>query len=156
MAKGRINTPEFLSVTHLAAWLKGSQDGQQALKAARPYSFETLQELEQWLQNTTEGNDLLSRFDKRRKVLVVLYADGWVECYAQRDVDVLTVVKPFAATPEAGVIAERYLDETLPMQYAELHWPGLRRAADKCRKVTAAQLLAAWYDNKVLEALRHA
>lgn len=149
-----IKTPTFLSRSHLAKWLRESRDGQAALEAARPYSFDSLQALERWLQSTAEGNDVLSRFEgTRRKVLVVLYSDGWVEAYSTKDVDVRCVVKPYASTPEGGAIADRYLEATLPGQYAELYAPGNRRNADKCRKVTAAQLLAARCDLELLKTL---
>lgn len=149
-----VTTPKFLSRQHLAKWLQESQDGQAACKLARPYSFESLQDLERWLQTTASGNDVLSRFEHtRRKVLVVMHADNWVEVYAAKDVDVHMSCKPSASTAEAGVLAERYLEATLPRGYADLYCPGNRRNADKCRRVTAQSLLANYYDREAFQAL---
>ena len=71
----------------------------------------------------------------------MLHSDGWVECYG-KEVDVRIVCKPHAATAEAGILAEEYLDRILPQRYADLYWPRLLRSATMCKKVTADDLLA--------------
>lgn len=148
-----IATPKFLSASHLETWLRTSRAGRAAIRNIYPYQFESFSDLEKFLAGTTEGQDLLERFERRKKVLVVLYSDGWVESYSTPDVDVKIVNKPHASSAEGGYWSERYLEEMLPRPYAEIYCPGYRRAADKLRKVTAADLLSARMEKEVLRTI---
>lgn len=150
----RETIPMFRTIRQMVDWLRKSPFGRRVLRQCHPYAFDSLQEIEKWLGTTSEGSDLLQRFEgARRKVLIVLYSDGWVEAYAGKDVDVRIVNKIHATTPEGGQMAERILELSLPRVYAELLWPGNRRASGQVRKVTAQQVLDARMELDVLEAI---
>ena len=89
---------------------------------------------------TNEGNARIPQ-KKREPVLMVGHADGWVEVFAERHVDAHIAMMPFAATPEAQVMAEEYLESKLPRRYRELYWPGMKRAAELVQIVTPDDIL---------------
>lgn len=78
---------------------------------------------------------------KREAVLIVACSDGWIEVYGQKHVDVLLINKPHATTAEAGCLAEQGIDLKLPRRFREVFWPSMKRAADRLRKTTAADLI---------------
>ncbi len=76
----------------------------------------------------------------RQAVLVVMHADGWVEAFAERNIDVYIVNKPHTGTTEGEVLGEEYLDRTLPRRYGQLHFPVNQRAARQLEVTTPSDI----------------
>ena len=76
----------------------------------------------------------------RARVLVVLAPDGFCEVFALPEVSAL-VVSRLAVGPAEEVLADEFLDASLPRPYRELYWPNRLRAVGQCRRVTAQQEL---------------
>jgi len=75
---------------------------------------------------------------RREKVLVVMHADGWVEAYADKNVDV-RIVQRLHSSDDSGEMAELldiYTEASLPKCYRNLFVPINLRAQDQCRLVT--------------------
>ena len=90
---------------------------------------------------------------KRKKVLVLLNSDGFVECFANKDVDIHILNKPHASTPAAEVLAEEYVELTIPRSYREVYWPSYRRAVEQVRKTTPEDIMRRKYDVELLRAI---
>ncbi len=118
---------QFDSENHLAKWLHQHPFGKRVLADA----------LADAVEDKCRGCEYAA---SRSRVLVVLYSDGWVEAYAERSTLVKVVTKIDAPTPEAGQLAERYLDLALPRVYADLYWPVKRCAVGLCETLTAERV----------------
>ena len=90
----------------------------------------------------------------RVKVLVVLHSDSWVECYADKTVDVHIVQRLHVENDASVHLVDLYLEGLLPKCYRRLHWPVKLRAADQCRKVTPEMMLERRWNLDFLAALR--
>ena len=100
--------------------------------------------LERFLEDTDEGKAILGRWNawkNRQHVLVLCSADGWIEVYGERGVQVRIEDKIFAVEPETADLAEQYLDMSLPRKYAGLYEPAKLREAHLIRKRTATSEL---------------
>lgn len=82
-----------------------------------------------------DTGDATSR-PKREPVLVILNSDGFVEVFANKNVDALIVNKIHASTPEGEITVEEFTDSKLPRRFKDVHWPALRRATENWRKFT--------------------
>jgi len=71
----------------------------------------------------------------RQPVLILAHADGWVEAFGNRNIDIHIAMAPAMDSPEGRIAAEAYLDNTLPHRYRGLYVPGNLRAADLLREV---------------------
>ena len=91
---------------------------------------------------------------QREKVLVVFNSDGFVECYAGKDVDVHIVTKPHASTPAAEILAQEYVGLAIPRPYREVYFPSYCRAAEQLRRITAADILNRQHDVELLRGLQ--
>lgn len=76
----------------------------------------------------------------RTPVLIEVHADGYLEVYARKDVDVYFVDRPVANSPSAGTKVDEIVDLLIPRRYRELRWANLRRSYLPAR-TTAADLL---------------
>lgn len=90
---------------------------------------------------------------ERHSVLVLFHADGWIEVFAERHVDVRIEMVPYTGTVSGEVLAEEYLDLTLSPRYRELHLPINCRAADKFRVVRPSDLLRREHELTLLQGL---
>ncbi len=93
--------------------------------------------------------------DKRESVLIVAHADGYVEAFARKNVDVRIVQMPSVA-PRNEPLAEQYLEENLPQRYRKVYFPNLRRAADMVRRVAVVNLFQKHFDLALLAGLNRA
>lgn len=99
------------------------------------------------MNNTTiSGNE-------RTPVLIVVHSGNWVEVYGPKNVEATIVNAPFVGTVAGEIVAEEYLDATLPHRMAEIYSPGNRRAADSARIVRPSDIAAAKLDVAVLRTL---
>lgn len=93
----------------------------------KPLRFPSVDALRAWLRDSNDGKEIIgaireeieSRRDRKR-VLVLLHADGWVEVYGDANVDVHMALVP-NDDDEAG--AEEVVDSTLPRRFQDMIWP---------------------------------
>lgn len=91
---------------------------------------------------------------QREKVLVVLNSDGFVECYAGKSVDVHIVAKPHASTPAAEILAQVYVDLSIPQAYRAVYFPSCCRAAEQLCRITAADIIYRKADVELLRGIQ--
>lgn len=93
---------------------------------------------------------------RRERVLVVTRADGFVEVFGNRNVDV-HIVNRLHVEDERGDLSTRideYLTETLPRPYRELYWPSKRRKVGNVECVTPERALDTLRDLAVIRQVR--
>lgn len=78
---------------------------------------------------------------RREKVLVMLSADGFVQVYAERNIDVKIVQRlhTLDESAEMATLLDEYIETTLPRCYRDLFVPVKLRAQDQCRVITPEQ-----------------
>jgi len=94
-------------------------------------------------------------------VLVVAHHDGWLEVFGDREhIDARIVMaptlggEPSTATQQRfEVLAEEYLELTIPRRYRDIYVPINRRAADKLRLVTPESIACRQTDIELLRAI---
>ncbi len=69
----------------------------------------------------------------RHAVLVVSYDDGFIESFAEKNIDVRFARMPVATSLETQCQAEDVLLDRLPKRYSDLFWPNLRRSSGTTR-----------------------
>ena len=121
----------FLSDSHLAKWLREHPRGRQILGAA--------------IAERTAG---------RTPVVVILRSDGWVEAYGYRDVSVKMIQRIHTMNPANALLVDEWIDTQLGPYHRGVHWPNKLLAADKCRKITALDILDSKWQLGVIEALK--
>ena len=141
MAAKRTALPKFLSLTHLAKWLRSSADGQRLLRELQPET----------------------QPPSRVPVLVVLHWDGKVEVYGPHaDLRVFMVVQPIAVTGEEQTEVEIWMeDHVLPPSFRGLWWPtavsGVTRGGllsrGYCRRQTFDGMLQAKLESDLLREM---
>lgn len=89
----------------------------------------------------------------RANALAVLGGDGDLEIYGPSTLDVLIVNRPYLPTPQGEILAEEYLDLTLPQSGREIFFPGMIRARRFVEKLALSDLLLVNYQREVLRAL---
>ena len=92
----------------------------------------------------TPQNKPISPPPRREQVLIVAHADGWIECFAERHIDVRIVIMPDVNTPESEILAEQYIESSIPEVYRKIYWPGNLRSAGMIEKISPSVLL--WRD----------
>ena len=70
---------------------------------------------------------------KRPAVLVVSHADGFIECFSDRDVDVKLARMPKGHSREAERQAEKVMLDRLPKRYSELYRADMKRTSGTTR-----------------------
>jgi hypothetical protein len=95
-----------------------------------------------------------TRPTRREAVLILAHADGWLEAFADKHVDVRIAIMPAMKTPEGELAAERYVESSLPRRYRDVYWPGNRRAADMLRVVRPSDIAWREYDLDLLRAIQ--
>ena len=79
---------------------------------------------------------------EREKVLVVLHADGYVEVFAGRHVDV-RIAQLLDVHLDDEPLAEEYLEVSVPACYRDLYWPSRLRAMGMVERISPQQELDA-------------
>ncbi len=90
---------------------------------------------------------------QREAVLIIAHGDGWLECFAERHVDVKIVMPPYVRGAEGERVTDEWLDLTLPKRFADLRWPILRRAAEMLRVIRPTGILRREADLALLRTL---
>lgn len=91
----------------------------------------------------------------REPVLVLVHADGFLEVFAGKHVDVRVLNVPYIGTPEGEIEAERFIETTVPLRYRELYWPDLRRAMHMPRLVTPTSIAETRLNIELLKAIQN-
>jgi hypothetical protein len=91
---------------------------------------------------------------ERKKVLVVLHSDGWVEAYSDKTVDVYITQRLHTEDDASVHLVDEYLERSLPKVYRRLYWPVKLRAVGQCRRVTPEAMLDRRLALDLLAALR--
>ena len=89
----------------------------------------------------------------RQAVLVLAHADGWLEVFAEPNIDVRIAMVPTTGTIAGESLAEQVVDLALPRRYRDLHWPGKLRAADRLRVLRPSELLHRDHELALLRGL---
>jgi hypothetical protein len=86
----------------------------------------------------------------------MLRADGWVEVYGEKNLDVHIVQRLDAGDEDAALAntIDAYHEGTMPRAYRALHWPGKLRAFDQCRSVTPEKMLDTVYQLAIVQGFR--
>lgn len=111
------------------------------------------------MTNTPKFNNQTTFYQKprhREPVLVVLYADGFVEVFAERHVDVHIAIMPYMSNPEGEILAEEYLDYCLSQRHRDLYWPNRRRAVEQVRCITPQDLADRQWQQQMLRSSEQA
>jgi len=93
---------------------------------------------------------------QREPVLVVLNADGYVEVYAERHIDVHIATRPDTTSPEGEQLADEYMELCLPPRYREVYWPRNLRASEMVRTVTPEDIAYREWQLEMLQAISNA
>jgi NADPH-dependent 2,4-dienoyl-CoA reductase/sulfur reductase-like enzyme len=90
----------------------------------------------------------------RTRVLVILSSNGFVEVFAEREVDVHIAQGLHVETIEGERLAEEFLDGTLPKRFRELFLPGMLRATGLVERITPERALYTLWQLEILKGLR--
>jgi hypothetical protein len=91
---------------------------------------------------------------QRARVLVILNSDGYVEIFAEPGVLIHVAQRLHVEGNTTEILADEYLDATLPKPYRDLHYPVKLQATGLCRRVTAADEITRRTNLAVLRELR--
>ena len=91
---------------------------------------------------------------QREAVLVLAHPDGWLETFAEKHVDVRIVMVPQVTTQAGEILAEEYVEASLPKRYRDVYWPANRRAADMLRVVRPSDIAWREYELELLRAIQ--
>lgn len=76
---------------------------------------------------------------RRQPVLIALHGDGFVECFAEKNIDFHVERVPYC--PGDEVLAEDTFEQRLPRRYRDLFWPGKLRASAMNRPLKSSVIL---------------
>lgn len=91
---------------------------------------------------------------QREMVLVVFNSDGFVECYASKQVDIFIATKPYASGPAAEILTEEYVDLAIPRAYRDLYFPSYCLAAEQLRRIAAGEILNRQHNVELLRGIQ--
>jgi len=86
-------------------------------------------------------------------VLIVAHGDGFVEVFAEGHVAAKIVIAPFMASAEGEILAEEFVDLTLPKPYRDLHVPCKRTTFDQVRTITPQDIADRDLDLQILRSI---
>lgn len=91
---------------------------------------------------------------QREAVLVLAHGDGWIEAFGEKHIDVRIEMVPYVTTQPGEILAEEYVETSLPKRFRDVYWPGDRRAADMLRVVRPCDIAWREYDVGLLRAIQ--
>jgi len=77
---------------------------------------------------------------QREPVLILLHSDGYVEVYGPNHVDVVTRIVPKMETPKGEILAEEWVEKSLPIRYRKLYGANCLRATAMLREVAPSDI----------------
>jgi len=77
---------------------------------------------------------------QREPVLILLHSDGYVEVYGQNHVDVVTRIVPKMETPKGEILAEEWVEKSLPLRYRKLYGANCLRTTAMLREIAPSDI----------------
>jgi len=88
---------------------------------------------------------------RRETVVIALHGDGFIEAFAERNVDILIARVPHC--PGSEVLAEDTFELMLPERYREVYFPGKARASAQNRPLSPSTIRDASFVEDMLGTL---
>lgn len=116
-------------------------------------------QLRKWLNETDVGRRILGEEAAAlvagyTPVLVVASADGFLEVYGPHEVRPLVVNRLKVSAAETALLADAYMDSTLPRKWRQWYWPRHLRGGGLVRETTAEDELQRRLDLEWLKGCR--
>ena len=108
------------------------------------------------VDSATTAYRISKRPTQREAVLILAHGDGWIEAFAEKHVDVRIEMVPWMTTPAGEILAEEYVELSVPKRYRDVYWPNLRRAADMVRTVRPSDIERVAWNLEFLDAVTEA
>jgi len=77
---------------------------------------------------------------QRSQVLILLHADGYVEVYGPKNLDVVTRIVPKMVTPAGEILAEEWIERSLPLRYRKLYGADCIRTTARIREIKPSDI----------------
>jgi hypothetical protein len=90
---------------------------------------------------------------QREALLIVLHGDGYVQAFSEKHIDVRIAVCPYMESPEGEILAEEFLELSLPWRYRELYWPGNLRAMGIACEARPSEIAYADWQLEMIQTL---
>lgn len=90
----------------------------------------------------------------RQPVLVVLHSDQFVEVFAHSFIDVRIVDMPKVSSTDAEILAEEFIERSIPRFYRQVFWPGCRRAMHQTRSLTVDDIAYTKWKSELLREIQ--
>lgn len=94
-------------------------------------------------RNSSENEPLLSKENdpiQRWQVLNLLHADGFVQTFAPKYIDVRNIIVPAMKTAEGEAWAEYFIEQSLPPKFRNLYGMDCLRATGQCREIAPSDI----------------
>jgi len=85
--------------------------------------------------------------------LVLIYSDGFIETYGEKNLDVFIINVPETDSKRAELLAEEYVEINIPVRHRHIYTPGLIRAVKLGRVVTADEIYETRQSLSMIRAL---
>ncbi len=73
-------------------------------------------------------------------VLVAIYCDGFVEVFGDKQVDAVVINVPSTGSTRGEILAEQFVELSIPARHRHIYVPGLVRASKLGRVVTPDEI----------------
>lgn len=87
------------------------------------------------------------------RALVVLHSDGFVEVFGDQGLDVQVVLMPHMESRAGELLAEQWLEGSLPLRMRGVYCPQRRVASGKIRTLRPTDILQAEWELELLRRL---
>ena len=77
---------------------------------------------------------------EREKILVLLYHDGFVEVYGDKHIDCRIVNVPVTGLAAGEILAEQFVELTIPRCYRDIYFPTAKRATELLRPARSSDI----------------
>ena len=101
--------------------------------------------------STIETRLVVARRNKRTPVLVAVHGSGYIEVFAEKNVDVKIESVPHC--PGSESLAEDVFEQMLKPRYRSLYFPGKMRASAKVRPLRPSMLVRSLATRKIMRGL---
>jgi len=89
-------------------------------------------------------------------VLIVGHGDGYFEVFADRHVRVHFQQLPTTGTPEGEIVAEKFIECTMPRPYLDIYYPSNRRLLERVTPIKPSDIARRRADVELLRGIQGA